>query len=89
MPKEDEKKLCEKWKWYEEQLRKTDVRIYGDYRDNYSTGWKFKNWELRGVPVRLKIGPKDLAQNKFLAVRRDTGAKQTFEENNAISSLKQ
>jgi bifunctional glutamyl/prolyl-tRNA synthetase len=41
------------------------------------------------VPVRLKIGPKDLAQNKFLAVRRDTGAKQTFEENNAISSLKQ
>ena len=89
LPKEDEKKLYDKCKWYEQQLLEAGVRVYGDYRDNYSPGWKFNNWELRGAPVRLEIGPKDLAQNKFVAVRRDTGVKQTFEENNAISSIKQ
>lgn len=43
---------------------------------------------LIGVPVRLEVGPKDLAQNKFVTVRRDTGAKQTFEENGAVESIK-
>jgi hypothetical protein len=49
LSKEDEKKLYEKCKWYEKMLREADVRVYGDYRDNYSPGWKFNHWELRGM----------------------------------------
>ena len=44
---------------------------------------------MRGVPVRLEVGPKDLAQSKFVAVRRDTGVKQTYEEANVVASIKE
>ena len=45
----------------------------GDYRDNYSPGWKFNHWELKGVPLRLGIGLGDVKQSQYVAVRRDTG----------------
>lgn len=59
----------------ESRLKASGIRVTSDYRDNYSPGWKFSNWELKGVPVRLEVGPKDLANKSVLAVRRDTGAK--------------
>ncbi len=49
----------------------------GDYRDNYSPGWKFNHWELKGVPLRLEIGPRDVKQGEYVAVRRDTSEKLT------------
>lgn len=45
-----------------------------DERD-YSPGWKFNDWELKGVPVRVEIGPKDLAKDQVVIVRRDNGKK--------------
>lgn len=62
----------------EKALLDADVRVVGDYRDNYSPGWKYADWELKGVPVRLEYGPKDHAKGQVMAVRRDTGAKSTF-----------
>lgn len=59
----------------EKRLKETDVRVTGDYRDNYSPGWKFSDWELKGTPVRLEFGPKDLASEQVTAVRRDNGQK--------------
>lgn len=59
----------------EAQLAQADVRVTGDYRDNYSPGWKFADWELKGVPLRVEFGPKDLAAGQVTAVRRDNGAK--------------
>ena len=53
-----------------------------DDRD-YSPGFKFNHWELRGVPVRVEIGPKDLAEGKLTVVRRDTGEKQQVAEKDA------
>ena len=44
-----------------------------DERDQYKPGWKFAEWELRGVPIRIEIGPKDVAAGKAVLVRRDTG----------------
>ncbi len=88
LSKEDEKSLIEKCKWYERVLNEADVRVHGDYRDNYSPGWKFNNWELKGVPVRLEVGPKDLAQQKFVAVRRDTGEKLVLDEANVVVEIK-
>lgn len=46
-----------------------------DARDNYSAGWKFNEWELTGVPVRVEIGPKDLVKKQVVLVRRDNGEK--------------
>ncbi|MCH5353656.1 MAG: proline--tRNA ligase [Acutalibacter sp.] len=50
-------------------------RVKLDDRDN-SPGWKFAQYEMQGVPIRLEIGPKDLEQNQCVLVRRDTGEKQ-------------
>ncbi|MEK6968183.1 MAG: proline--tRNA ligase [Nanoarchaeota archaeon] len=47
-----------------------------DLRDGYTPGWKFNEWELKGVPVRIEIGPKDVEKKQVVMVRRDTGAKE-------------
>jgi prolyl-tRNA synthetase len=51
------------------------VRLRVDDRDNVSPGWKFNEWELKGVPIRIEIGPKDVAAGQVVIVRRDTGQK--------------
>lgn len=56
-------------------LKRAGVAVEVDDRDNYSPGWKYNHWELRGVPLRLEVGPRDLAAGSVLAVRRDTGEK--------------
>src|SRR5688572_25730433 len=45
-------------------------RVHADLRDEVSPGWKFNEWELKGVPLRLEIGPKDLEKDSLMAVRR-------------------
>jgi prolyl-tRNA synthetase len=52
------------------------VRLHVDARDQYTPGWKYNEYELRGVPVRLEVGPRDVAQGSVLSVRRDTRAKE-------------
>lgn len=42
------------------------IRAESDLRDNYSPGWKFNHWELKGVPVRVEVGPRDVANNQVL-----------------------
>ncbi|KAG7814127.1 hypothetical protein KL921_000401 [Ogataea angusta] len=73
--KEIENKLYETCSELDSRLKKADVRAITDFRDNYSPGWKFSDWELKGVPVRLEVGPKDIANNSVMAVRRDNGEK--------------
>lgn len=46
-----------------------------DDREGYRPGWKFNEWEQRGVPLRMEIGPKDFEKNQVILVRRDTGEK--------------
>lgn len=62
----------------EASLKAAGVRIEGDYRDNYSPGWKYNHWELKGVPIRIELGPKDLQTKQIVAVRRDNGEKMTI-----------
>lgn len=47
-------------------------RIECDTRENYTPGYKFNDWEMRGVPVRIEIGPKDIENGQCVLVRRDT-----------------
>jgi len=50
-------------------------RVMLDDRDAYTPGWKFAEWEMRGVPLRLEIGPKDIEKSQVLLARRDTREK--------------
>src|SRR5438045_1978401 len=56
-------------------LLRRGVRVMLDDRDAYTPGWKFAEWEMRGVPVRLEIGPKDIEKSQVLLARRDTREK--------------
>ena len=53
-------------------LRKAGLRVELDDRDTVSAGWKFNEWELKGVPVRLELGPRDIENGQVTFVRRDT-----------------
>lgn len=56
---------------------KDSFRVQLDDRDNYSNGYKFNDWEMRGVPVRIEIGPRDIENGVCILVRRDTSEKIT------------
>jgi len=49
--------------------------VEADPREGYSAGWKFNEWEMKGVPLRIEIGPKDLKKRQVVLVRRDNGSK--------------
>jgi prolyl-tRNA synthetase len=74
---EEEKDLVFSFaKQVEEQLRAADVRFHVDTREGLSPGFKFNDWEMRGVPVRLEIGPRDVESQSVVAARRDVGGKE-------------
>ena len=57
------------------ELTTAGVRVHLDDRDQYKPGFKFNEWELRGVPVRFEVGPRDVANKSTVMVRRDLGEK--------------
>jgi prolyl-tRNA synthetase len=69
--KSDEQKarIAEVARRAEADLAKS-FRVKADLRDEMSPGWKFNEWELKGVPLRLEVGPRDLEAGQFTAVRR-------------------
>lgn len=78
--------VMEKAREYKFLLEKK-FKVELDDRDSYTPGWKFNEWEMKGVPVRLEIGPRDLAQNQVVAVRRDKGNKVIISEKEVESTL--
>jgi len=58
-----------------DQLKKQGIRVKIDLREKESPGFKYNYWELRGVPVRIEIGPRDLEAGTCIVARRDTGDK--------------
>ena len=65
-------------------------RVVLDDRDNYSPGWKYNNWEMKGVPIRIEFGPRDMENSQAILVRRDNGKKITvklFELDKKVSEL--
>ena len=59
-----------------DELRAAGVRVRVDDRPDYRPGFKFNEWELKGVPLRVEIGSRDLAAGAVTVARRDTGDKQ-------------
>ncbi len=76
--KSDEEKalVFEAAKKIREQLLKADIRVKVDEREGQSPGFKFNDWEMRGVPLRMEIGPKDVAKGSVVLARRDRPGKE-------------
>ena len=61
-------------------LSKIQISNYVDNRDDHTPGWKFNHWELKGIPLRIEIGPKDLSNSELTIVRRDNYEKTRIKE---------
>src|SRR5207344_1867066 len=59
------------------ELQAAGIRVTLDEREE-RPGWKYAEWELRGVPLRLEIGPKDIEKSSVMVARRDTREKQSL-----------
>jgi prolyl-tRNA synthetase len=53
------------------ELKDAGLRVHLDLREEYTPGWKFNDWEMRGVPLRIEIGPREVAEEKLTCARRD------------------
>ncbi len=71
---ESKKKVIDEAAKIQKQLGGISVIV--DDRDEYTAGWKFNEWEMKGVPVRIEIGPKDIEKKQVVLARRDTGKKE-------------
>ena len=69
-------------------LVRSRVSSHLDDRDEYTPGWKFNEWELKGVPLRIEIGPRDIRQGKVTMVRRDTSEKIVVDEDTMVYNVK-
>jgi prolyl-tRNA synthetase len=70
-----------------DQLAAAGIRVMLDDRDAYTPGWKFAEWELRGVPLRLEIGPKDIEKGTVFSARRDTREKAALPMDGLVASV--
>ncbi|MGI0046462.1 MAG: proline--tRNA ligase [Nitrosotalea sp.] len=70
-----------------EILTKKGLRVNIDSRDEFTPGYKFHDWEMKGVPLRIEIGPKDLAKDKMVIVRRDNLKKSDLPFDNAEDGI--
>ena len=70
----DESKTVVKQKAYEleQKLKDSQIRVQTDNRDEFTSGWKFNDWEMKGVPLRANIGLRDIQENQVELIRRDT-----------------
>nr|PZN08623.1 MAG: proline--tRNA ligase [Caldicoprobacter oshimai] len=69
------------------QIADAGIRVEIDDRDTQTPGWKFNEWELKGVPVRLEIGPKDIEKNQVVLVRRDNFEKVAVPMDNVVQAI--
>lgn len=68
-------------------LKQAGIRVFVDDSNN-SPGWKFNEYEMKGVPVRLEVGPRDIQNNQVVAVRRDTHEKMQISMDNLANEIK-
>ena len=71
-----------KVKEIEEKLESLNIRVHVDDREGLSPGYKFNDWELKGVPIRIEIGPKDIEKGSVVIAKRHSGEKTNIEFSN-------
>jgi prolyl-tRNA synthetase len=81
------KTITEKIRQISDLLTKSGFAVHIDSREQYTPGWKFNEWELKGVPLRLEIGPKDIEKHQVTLVRRDNSQKDAVSEDHLITQI--
>ncbi|HXV87711.1 MAG TPA: proline--tRNA ligase [Nitrososphaeraceae archaeon] len=83
----DESKTVVKQKAYEleQKLKDSLIRVQTDDRDEFTSGWKFNDWEMKGVPLRANIGLRDIQENQVELIRRDTKERFYVKEKELVS----
>ncbi len=84
----EDKKVMEKAEKVEKVLRENGFEVYLDRRKEYTPGWKYNYWELKGVPVRVEVGPTDVKKKQVVVARRDTREKIVIKDSQLIKSLR-
>jgi prolyl-tRNA synthetase len=80
--------ITEKVKSTAQMLTSVGLAVRVDFREQYTPGWKFNEWELKGVPVRVEIGPKDVEKNQVTLVRRDNSQKRAVKDGAIVGEVK-
>ncbi len=86
---EDRIQVLEKARQIEADFKAVGVRIFVDDRDGYRPGWKFNEYEVQGVPVRLALGPRDVQNGTVEVARRDNGEKETVEQTGLVAHIQE
>ena len=68
------------------ELRESRIRVHEDWRKE-SPGFKFNEWEVKGAPLRLEIGSRDIQKNSTMVFRRDTGEKKEVDKNDLVKQI--
>lgn len=89
MSAEDKEDLYSKVKKISDDLLEAGVRVETDYREGYSPGWKFNDWELKGIPLRLEFGPKDAEKGIVTTSRRDVDDKDAARGTISVDNVKE
>jgi prolyl-tRNA synthetase len=79
----DQKDISEEVRHLSSQLEQIGIRTLIDDRAQYTPGWKYHEWEMKGVPLRVEIGPKDVQAKQVTVVRRDTREKTAISRTDA------
>ncbi|MBN1232858.1 MAG: proline--tRNA ligase [Candidatus Coatesbacteria bacterium] len=81
-------KLLAKAREITNELKKAGVSVQIDDRDEYRPGWKFNEWELKGVPLRIEFGPKDYDKQQVVCVRRLDREKSSIPISGIVDAIK-
>ncbi|MBI2543071.1 MAG: proline--tRNA ligase [Candidatus Aenigmarchaeota archaeon] len=82
----EKKAVMKKAEDAKEKLEK-DFSVFIDNREGYTPGWKFNEWELKGIPLRIEIGPRDIKNKQMVLVRRDTNEKLIVKESDLMKKV--
>jgi len=77
--KEDKENVLQKACQIKDSLSNNDIRVHLDDREQFTPGFKFNDWEMKGIPIRIEIGPKDIAKNQVVLVRRHNQSKTSID----------
>jgi prolyl-tRNA synthetase len=79
--------IAAKTKQIAETLKAKGISVILDDRQEYTPGWKFHQWELKGIPIRIELGPRDIKASQVVMVRRDTSQKTPVAEAEILATV--
>ncbi|HON45803.1 MAG: proline--tRNA ligase [Planctomycetes bacterium] len=86
---EEQEAVCNCAYTIRDQIKKQGISVHVDDRDQFKPGNKFYEWEKKGVPLRVEIGPRDLANHKIVLVDRISGKKEIMDQDEFVQNVEQ